>query len=93
MANLIEDQDNTVMKTVEVSVTVNADGQLKLDHPLSLAQGSRVRLTVLIEEERENDPDDEPNSLILESLRQALTEVKQGKTIPLLQLWEGVDVE
>ena len=39
------------------------------------------------------DPIDEkePNSQILADLKTALQEVKEGKTFPISELWEGID--
>jgi predicted HTH domain antitoxin len=38
-----------------------------------------------------NDPDDDPDELILAHLRISLQEAKEGKTIPISQLWDGID--
>ncbi|MEO1742364.1 MAG: DUF2283 domain-containing protein [Cyanobacteria bacterium J06629_9] len=43
--------------------------------------------------EDEVDIDDEPREAVLEGLRQAWKEAKAGQTVPLSQLWEGLDVE
>jgi predicted HTH domain antitoxin len=37
------------------------------------------------------DPDDDPDELILAHLRIALQEIKEGKTRPLSELWDGID--
>jgi predicted HTH domain antitoxin len=37
------------------------------------------------------DPDDDPDELILAHLRISLQEAKEGKTIPVSQLWDGID--
>lgn len=44
-------------------------------------------------EEVEEDPDDTPIEEIKASLRRALQEVKEGKTLPISQMWEGINVE
>ena len=44
-------------------------------------------------EEEEEDPDDTPVEEIKASLRRALQEAKEGKRIPLSEMWEGIDVE
>ncbi|HBL09943.1 MAG TPA: hypothetical protein DD379_00585 [Cyanobacteria bacterium UBA11162] len=38
------------------------------------------------------DPDDEPNEIILASLRTSLQQVKEGKVHPVSELWDGIDV-
>lgn len=38
------------------------------------------------------DPDDEPEELILESLRTSLQQIREGKTRPISELWDGIDV-
>jgi predicted HTH domain antitoxin len=38
-----------------------------------------------------DDPDDDPDELILAHLRISLQEVKEGKTIAVSQLWDGID--
>jgi predicted HTH domain antitoxin len=37
------------------------------------------------------DPDDDPDELILAHLRISLQEIKEGKTKPLSELWDGID--
>lgn len=37
------------------------------------------------------DPDDDPDELILASLRRSLQEVKSGNTHPISELWDGID--
>ncbi len=39
-----------------------------------------------------SDPDDEPEALILESLRTSLQQIRDGKVRPIAQLWDGIDV-
>ncbi len=40
-----------------------------------------------------SDEDDQPKEQILENLRQSLRDAKTGRTRPVSELWEGVDVE
>lgn len=37
------------------------------------------------------DEDDEPEEVILSSLRQSLQDVKAGRVRPVSELWEGID--
>jgi len=81
------------MKAIETTATVNDEGQLLLDTPLSPSESRRVRVIVLIPEDNEPDPDDTPTEVVLEGIRQGLHEALTGQTIPLAQLWEGIDAE
>lgn len=47
--------------------------------------GRRVRVTIL--------PDEEPLKSAEESFRQGWYEAMTGQTIPLSELWEGIDAE
>ena len=39
-----------------------------------------------------DDPDDEPEELILESLRTSLQQIREGRVHPISELWDGIDV-
>lgn len=80
------------MKAQEVMGTVDKNGQLSLDKPLAVEKQSHVRVIVLFVEE-EIDEDDESKEAVLESLRTSLAEAKAGKTRPISQLWDGIDIE
>jgi hypothetical protein len=83
------------MKAIEVTGTIDQNEQLSLDKPLEVAP-SRVRIIVLFSEstdELENDPDDTPVEEIKVSLRRALQQAKEGKIIPISQLWDGIDAK
>ncbi len=38
-------------------------------------------------------PDDTPDEIVLEGFRQGLYEAITGQTLPLSQMWEGIDLE
>jgi hypothetical protein len=78
------------MKAIEVMGTVDEQGQLALDTPLTLDRKSRVKVIVLIPEE-ENDEEDKSKEEILVDFRQAWHEAMTGKTIPVSQLWDGIE--
>jgi len=85
------------MKAIEVTGKIDSQGNLILDQPI---QGTtyphQVRVIVLVPEQDETeeiDPDDTPIEEIKASLRRALQEAKEGKRIPLSQMWEGIDAE
>ena len=76
------------MKAIETTATINDLGQLTLDAPLiltksRLTKSRRVRVIVLIPEDDEPDPDENPDEIMLEGIRQGLHEAFTGQTIPL----------
>ncbi|WP_071187670.1 hypothetical protein [Trichormus sp. NMC-1] len=79
------------MKAIKVMATINEQGQLTLDSPLMTDQNSRVEVIVLIPETTEINEDEQTKEVILEDFRQAWHEAMTGKTIPVAQLWEGLD--
>jgi hypothetical protein len=40
----------------------------------------------------QEDTDDEPEAMVLDSLRRSLQQIKDGKVHPIAELWEGIDV-
>jgi len=79
------------MQAFEVMGKVDKNGQILLDEPLEIASDSRVRVILLVTNDPDFDPDDTPVEEIKASLRRALQEVKEGKTRPISELWEGID--
>jgi hypothetical protein len=43
--------------------------------------------------QQEPDPHETPNDRILESLHQGFKEAFTGQTVPLAQMWDGIDAE
>ena len=76
------------MKAFKVMATINEQGQLTLDHPLITDKNSRVEVIVLIPEEILND---QSQAEVLADFRQAWHEAMTGQTIPVAQLWEGLE--
>jgi hypothetical protein len=81
------------MKAFDVMATLNDQKQLLLDDSLDINIPSRVRVILLVSDEKESDPDDTTVEEIKASLKRALQEAKAGKRIPLAQMWEGIDAE
>lgn len=83
-----------MMKAVEVMGTVNEQGHIDLDLPLPVDRNTRVKVIVLLLEKEEENNQTE-NELIsesaAESFRQGWSDVITGNTIPVSQLWEGID--
>jgi len=85
-----------VMKAIEIMGTVDEQGQLSLDVPLSVDKHTRVRVIVLLPEEVEkenNQEDEEISESAAESFRQGWYDAMTGNTLPVSQLWEGIDAE
>ncbi len=85
------------MKAIEVTGKIDSQGNLILDEPI---QGTtyphQVRVIVLVPEQEETeeiDPDDTPIEEIKASLRRSLQQAKEGQTLPISQLWDGIDAE
>lgn len=77
------------MKAVKVMAIINDQGQLTLDHPLLTDKNSRVEVIVLIPEQ--TDLNDKSQAEVLADFRQAWQEAMTGQTIPVAQLWEGIE--
>jgi hypothetical protein len=87
-ANFITD-----MKAIETTATIDESGQLTLDQSLGVTKPQRVRLIILMSEDDEADPDETPTEIVIEGIRQGLHEAFTGQTIPLSEMWEGIDAE
>lgn len=80
------------MKALKVMATINEEGQLTLDSPLTIDRNSRVEVIVLIPEPSEIEGEEERSkSELLQDFRQAWHEAMTGKTIPVAQLLEGLE--
>jgi hypothetical protein len=77
------------MKAVKVMATINEQGQLTLDHPLVTDKNRRVEVIILIPEKEVLD--DQSQAEVLADFRQAWHEAMTGQTIPVAQLWEGLE--
>ena len=80
------------MRAFEVMATLSNSKQLLLDSDLDW-DTSRVKVIILESDELESDPDDTPVEGVKASLRRASQEYKEGKRIPLEDMWEGIDAE
>lgn len=84
------------MKAIEVMATVDEQGQLSLDVPLTVDQRTRVKVIVLLPEKADkenNQEDEEISESAVESFRQGWYDAMRGNTLPVSQLWEGIDAE
>lgn len=85
------DLTQNVMQKIEVQGTIDEQGYIHLNQPLSISNLSNVHIIVMVPEASDLDDYDEPDESVLAGLRQALSEVKEGKTIPMSELWNGID--
>ena len=74
-----------------LTLQITKDQVFTLIDQLSLNEQQEV-LHYLVEKTRE-DLDDTPDDIVIEGIRQGLKEAMSGHTIPLSQMWEGIDVE
>ncbi|MCB1188834.1 MAG: hypothetical protein H7A23_06080 [Leptospiraceae bacterium] len=78
------------MKAYEVMGTLNDQKQLLLDEQLLVETPTRVKVIILLQDESNFEFDDD-NEEIKKSIKIALEEAREGKRMPIEQLWEGVD--
>ena len=84
------------MRAVEVTGTIDRQGNLLLDRPFDVDRSSRVRVIVLFSEPsepQEEDPDDTPIEEIKASLKRAFQQAKAGQTRAISELWDRIDAE
>jgi len=74
-----------------LTLQITKDQVFNLIDQLSLNEQQEV-LEYLVEKSRE-DIDDTPDDIVIEGIKQGLKEAMSGQTIPLSQMWEGIDVE
>jgi hypothetical protein len=74
-----------------LTLQITKDQVFTLIDQLSLNEQQEV-LQYLLEKTREN-LDDTPDDIVIEGIKQGLKEAISGQTIPLSQMWEGIDVE
>jgi hypothetical protein len=79
------------MRAIETTGKIDDMGQLLLDRPLPITSHNRVRIIVLVPEDTDIDQDDDPIETVIEGLQQGFHEAITGQTLPLSQLWEGID--
>jgi hypothetical protein len=77
------------MRAVKATGHVDERGQIHLDQPLADVSG-RVEVIVLI---GEPEPDLVSKEEILANFRQAWHEAMTGQTVPVSQIWEGIEHE
>lgn len=85
------------MKELEVIGQIDAQGRLLLEHlPLPSGSSNQVRVVLFYpddEHHKDVDPDDTPIEEVEASLRRAFQEIKEGKRIPLSDIWDELAKE
>lgn len=82
------------MKAIETTATINENGELTLDKSLEVTKPQRVRIIVLLSEDDEaEDSNETPTEEAIEGIHEGIREALSGKTIPLSQMWDGIDAE
>lgn len=82
------------MKAIETTATINENGELTLDCSLEITKPQRVRIIVLLSEDDEaEDADETPTEIAIEGIHQGIREALSGQTIPLSQMWDGIDAQ
>jgi hypothetical protein len=81
------------MKAYELTAKINADGELEIPklHLEHLQKDTPVRIIVLINESGDQAEDETVFSA--ERFQISWQQAVSGETLPLSQLWEGLDVE
>lgn len=80
------------MKAIEVMGTINEQGQIFLDQPLTVDKNTRVRVIVVVTENQEVQ-DEELLESAQESFSQGWDDAMTGNTLPVSQLWQGIDAD
>jgi protein tyrosine phosphatase (PTP) superfamily phosphohydrolase (DUF442 family) len=81
------------MKVIETTATFSLNGQFTIDEPIELKDNSRVRIIILLPDDESSEPYETPTEQVIDGIRQGFYEAFTGQTVPLAQMWEGIDVE
>jgi hypothetical protein len=79
------------MQQIERTASIDDHGQIHLDQPLSIGKQENVRVIVFLAEAEL--PEDESDDSVIAGLRQSLQDFREGRTIPLANLWDGIDAD
>jgi hypothetical protein len=74
-----------------LTLQITKDQVFTLIDQLSLNEQQEV-LQYLVKKNRD-DLDDTPDDVVVEGIRQGFKEAMNGQTIPLSQMWEGIDLQ
>ena len=79
---LSPDQQQEVLAFIKV---------LQSDKWEHIYKGRFQELQQVIRQDTDIDPDDDPTETVLEGIQQGFHEAITGQTLPLSQLWDGID--
>jgi hypothetical protein len=83
-------------KILTIQIPDILEHQLRLEAQklnLPLEEFVLQSLTQVVSAVDEPDPDETPTETLLEGIHQGLHEAFTGQTIPLSQMWEGIDTD
>ena len=82
------------MHTIQTEVKIKKDHILNIALPDDIAEGT-YQVVIVMSSQPENSPnnDDTPDEIILEGIEEGLKQAFNNQTIPISQIWEGIDVE
>ncbi|BAU09559.1 hypothetical protein LEP3755_00300 [Leptolyngbya sp. NIES-3755] len=80
-----------------MQITIDLPQDLQT-HLIEQAQQLNLSIETLIlqslqERFQSPDPDETPTEVVIEGIHQGLHEASTGQTIPLSQMWDGIDAE
>ncbi len=82
------------MRIIETKVNITGDRLLSLQLPEDIKAGQyQIAIIISSQPEPSSDSDETPDEIVIEGIKQGLKEALSGQTIPLAQMWEGIDVE
>jgi len=79
------------MKALETTATIDESGYLTLDKSLGITKSQRVRVIALMTEDGEIDVNETSTKIVTQGIRQGFYEALDGQTIPLSEMWTGID--
>jgi hypothetical protein len=78
------------MRTIQAQVNITSDHRLNVQLPEDIEAG---QYQVVIVMNPELNPDDCPEEIVVEGIKEGLEQAIRGQTVPLSQMWEGIDAE
>ncbi|NJN85956.1 MAG: hypothetical protein HC881_06130 [Leptolyngbyaceae cyanobacterium SL_7_1] len=89
--------DQTVM-IQEIAIALLQQNHITLDQAAQLINIPHSELqqllnsrNLVVSQTPTPDPDDEPEELILNSIRTSLQQIREGRIHPVSELWDGID--
>jgi hypothetical protein len=79
------------MQQIERIASIDDQGQLHLDQPLAIGKRKNVRVIVFVTESEL--PEDESDESLIAGFRQSLQDFREGRTIPIANLWDEIDAD